>query len=124
MALGESLRIPLLPCRFSLMRIALFITCFNDTLFPESGKATVRLLERLGHSVEFRREQACCGQMHVNSGYQREAVLLARLGQWPLAREGQITWLPGLLGGWTAMRDMPAVPDETFRTWWARRDKV
>jgi L-lactate dehydrogenase complex protein LldE len=60
------------------MRISLFITCFNDTLFPESGRATVRLLERLGHTVEFRREQTCCGQMHVNTGYQREAVPLVR----------------------------------------------
>jgi L-lactate dehydrogenase complex protein LldE len=60
------------------MRISLFITCFNDTLFPESGRATVRLLERLGHTVEFRREQTCCGQMHVNTGYQREAVPMVR----------------------------------------------
>jgi L-lactate dehydrogenase complex protein LldE len=60
------------------MLIALFITCFNDTLFPQTGKAVVRLLERLGHQVEFPLEQTCCGQMHFNSGYQREAVPLAR----------------------------------------------
>jgi L-lactate dehydrogenase complex protein LldE len=60
------------------MRIALFITCFNDTLFPQTGRAVVRLLERLGHEVEFPLEQTCCGQMHFNSGYQREAVPLAR----------------------------------------------
>lgn len=60
------------------MRVSLFITCFNDTLFPETGRATVRLLERLGHVVEFRREQTCCGQMHFNSGYQREALPLVR----------------------------------------------
>ena len=60
------------------MRIALFITCFNDTLFPKSGQATVEILERLGHTVEFRREQTCCGQMHFNTGYQREAVPLVR----------------------------------------------
>ena len=58
------------------MRISLFITCFNDTLFPEAGRATVQLLERLGHTVEFRREQTCCGQMHFNTGYQREAIPL------------------------------------------------
>ena len=52
------------------MRVALFITCFNDTLFPETGKATVALLERLGCDVEFRAEQTCCGQMHGNSGYE------------------------------------------------------
>ena len=44
-----------------------------------------------------------------------------KLGQLPLVRDGQITWLPGLLGGWTAMRDLEAVPSETFREWWERR---
>lgn len=60
------------------MRVALFITCFNDTLFPDVGRATVALLERLGHTVEFREGQTCCGQMHYNTGYQREAVPLVR----------------------------------------------
>ena len=60
------------------MRIALFITCFNDTLYPQTGRAVVRLLERLGHQIDFPLEQTCCGQMHFNSGYQREAVPLAR----------------------------------------------
>jgi L-lactate dehydrogenase complex protein LldE len=60
------------------VRVALFITCFNDTLFPETGRATVRLLERLGHQVAFPVEQTCCGQMHFNTGYQREAVPLVR----------------------------------------------
>ena len=60
------------------MRIGLFITCFNDTLFPETGVATVRLLERLGHEVDFPAEQTCCGQMHFNTGYQREAIPLVR----------------------------------------------
>ncbi|MGW7467584.1 (Fe-S)-binding protein [Streptomyces xantholiticus] len=60
------------------MRIALFITCFNDTLFPTTGRATVRLLERLGCEVEFPQEQTCCGQMHFNTGYQRECVPLVR----------------------------------------------
>jgi L-lactate dehydrogenase complex protein LldE len=60
------------------MRIALFITCLNDTLFPGVGKATVTVLERLGHEVVFPREQTCCGQMHANTGYRREAVPLVR----------------------------------------------
>jgi L-lactate dehydrogenase complex protein LldE len=60
------------------VRVALFITCFNDTLFPETGRATVQLLERLGHEVEFPLEQTCCGQMHFNTGYQREALPLVR----------------------------------------------
>jgi L-lactate dehydrogenase complex protein LldE len=60
------------------MRVSLFITCFNDTLFPDTGKAVVALLERLGHAVEFPAGQTCCGQMHYNTGYQREAVPLVR----------------------------------------------
>jgi L-lactate dehydrogenase complex protein LldE len=59
------------------MRVSLFITCFNDTLFPHTGRSVVELLERLGHEVEFREEQTCCGQMHLNSGYPREAAALA-----------------------------------------------
>ena len=55
------------------MRVALFITCVNDTLFPDTGKAVVRLLERLGCTVEFPAEQTCCGQMHFNTGYRDEA---------------------------------------------------
>ena len=60
------------------MRISLFITCFNDTLFPATGRATVQLLERLGHTVDFPMAQTCCGQMHFNTGYQREAIPLVR----------------------------------------------
>ncbi len=51
------------------MRVALFATCLIDALFPDAGKATVQLLERLGQQVEFPLEQTCCGQMHANSGY-------------------------------------------------------
>jgi L-lactate dehydrogenase complex protein LldE len=60
------------------MRVSLFISCFNDTLFPGTGRAVVRLLERLGHAVDFPMEQTCCGQMHYNTGYQREAIPLVR----------------------------------------------
>jgi len=58
--------------------ISLFITCYNDTLFPETGKAVVAVLERLGHTVEFRSAQTCCGQMHYNTGYQKEALPMMR----------------------------------------------
>jgi L-lactate dehydrogenase complex protein LldE len=60
------------------VRASLFITCFNDTLFPQTGIATTRLLERLGHQVDFPEEQTCCGQMHANSGYAHEAIPLVR----------------------------------------------
>ncbi len=58
------------------MRISLFITCYNDTLFPATGKAVVQVLERLGHTVVFPAGQTCCGQMHYNTGYQKEAMPL------------------------------------------------
>lgn len=58
------------------MKIALFVTCLADGLYPDVGRATVRVLERLGHTVEFPEAQSCCGQMHVNTGYQKQAVPL------------------------------------------------
>jgi L-lactate dehydrogenase complex protein LldE len=60
------------------MQVALFITCFNDTLFPNTGKAVVSIVERLGHQVVFPEDQTCCGQMHFNTGYQAEAMPLIR----------------------------------------------
>jgi L-lactate dehydrogenase complex protein LldE len=60
------------------VRIALFATCLADTLFPRAAQATVILLERLGHQLVFPPGQTCCGQMHVNTGYQPEALRLIR----------------------------------------------
>ena len=60
------------------MRIALFVTCLTDTLFPQTGRAVVEVLERLGHEVEFPESQTCCGQMHANTGYREEALPLVR----------------------------------------------
>ena len=60
------------------MRVALFITCYNDLLYPEVGRAIVGLLRRLGHEVEFPADQTCCGQMHFNSGYQDACIPLVQ----------------------------------------------
>jgi L-lactate dehydrogenase complex protein LldE len=60
------------------MRASLFITCYNDTLFPETGLAVVRLLERLGVRLNFLPAQTCCGQMHANTGFRAEAFSQAR----------------------------------------------
>jgi L-lactate dehydrogenase complex protein LldE len=60
------------------VRIALFVTCLADGLYPRVGQATVALLERLGHEVVFPDRQTCCGQMHINTGYQRQATALVR----------------------------------------------
>jgi L-lactate dehydrogenase complex protein LldE len=67
----------LAPIKFPIMRISLFVPCFNDALFPGTAVATVRLLRRLGHEVEFPEDQTCCGQIHFNTGYRTEARRLA-----------------------------------------------
>jgi L-lactate dehydrogenase complex protein LldF len=56
----------------------------------------------------------------------RAAQRLGRVAESPLVRkdergEGWIGWLPGLLGGWTQVRDLQEMPKETFRDWWERR---
>jgi L-lactate dehydrogenase complex protein LldF len=48
----------------------------------------------------------------------------ARLGSQLLARDGKVSWLPGALGGWTATRDFPEPPAQSFRQWWAAREKA
>ena len=77
------------------MRIALFATCLVDGMFPHAAAATVRLLERLGHEVVVPRGQACCGQMHVNSGYPRQAE--------PVVRNHVRTFWPVVEGDWDAV---------------------
>lgn len=53
-----------------------------------------------------------------------QAQRLGKVGQWPLQQGDYINWLPGILGGWTATRDMPAIPQQTFRAWWEAREKA
>src|SRR5260370_20322202 len=62
----------------SRMRVALFVTCLNDTLYPRTGQSVVAVLRRLGCDVGFPADQTCCGQMHFNSGYRKAATRLAR----------------------------------------------
>ncbi|MFD6911487.1 (Fe-S)-binding protein [Streptomyces virginiae] len=60
------------------MRAALFVTCVNDALYPRTGIAVVRLLERLGVGVDFPAAQSCCGQPQYNTGYRYETEPLMR----------------------------------------------
>jgi len=60
------------------MKVALMLTCINDTMFPETGKSVVRLLRRLGVDVDFPAAQTCCGQPMINTGYLDEAVPVVR----------------------------------------------
>jgi L-lactate dehydrogenase complex protein LldE len=60
------------------VKVALQVTCVNDAMFPETGKATVQLLRRLGVDVDFPASQTCCGQPMVNTGYLDEAIPAVR----------------------------------------------
>ncbi|MEV7415293.1 (Fe-S)-binding protein [Streptomyces sp. NPDC089919] len=60
------------------MRVALFVTCVNDAFHPGTGRAVVRLLERLGVRVDFPAAQSCCGQPQYNTGYRHESEPLLR----------------------------------------------
>jgi len=60
------------------MHASLFITCYNDTLYPETGRSVVSLLERLGVELDFKSKQTCCGQMHANTGFRGEAFSQAK----------------------------------------------
>jgi L-lactate dehydrogenase complex protein LldE len=60
------------------VRIALFVTCIGDAIYPDVARSAVFVLERLGHEVVFPAEQTCCGQMHLNAGYEGEARRLAK----------------------------------------------
>lgn len=59
------------------MRVALFVTCLVDQLYPSVGEATVNVLRRLGVDVQFPEGQTCCGQVAFNDGFWREAARLA-----------------------------------------------
>lgn len=59
------------------MRVGLFVTCLGEAVIPQAAIATVRVLERLGHTVEVPQGQTCCGQMHVNSGFGAEGAKLS-----------------------------------------------
>lgn len=59
-------------------RVALFVTCMVDMIYPQVGLATADILERLGVEVVFPYDQTCCGQPAFNAGHRDEARVLAR----------------------------------------------
>ena len=59
------------------MKVNLFIPCLVDQFFPEVGVATVKILKKVGCEVNYPFEQTCCGQPAFNTGYRREAKILA-----------------------------------------------
>lgn len=60
------------------MKIGLFIPCYVDAVFPETGMATYRLLRHLGYDVTYPDGQTCCGQPMANAGFENQATTLAR----------------------------------------------
>lgn len=60
------------------MKTSLFIPCTVDTLMPEIGIATHKLLSSFGAKTIYHKEQTCCGQPLFNSGYHDQARLVAR----------------------------------------------
>ncbi len=58
-------------------RVALFVTCMVDMIYPQVGIATVDLLEEQGVQVVFPEDQTCCGQPAFNAGYHEEAARMA-----------------------------------------------
>lgn len=60
------------------MEVQLFIPCFVDQLYPETGMNMVRVLEKLGCRVSYNTKQTCCGQPAFNAGYWNEAREVSR----------------------------------------------
>ena len=59
------------------MDVQLFIPCYIDQLYPQTGFNTIKILEKAGCRVHYNPEQTCCGQPAFNSGYWKEAASLA-----------------------------------------------
>jgi L-lactate dehydrogenase complex protein LldE len=60
------------------MKISLFIPCLVDQFFPTVGVNLVKILKKVGATVDYPMDQTCCGQPAFNSGYHEEAVELAQ----------------------------------------------
>jgi L-lactate dehydrogenase complex protein LldE len=59
-------------------KVALFVTCVADQVFPDTAVATVRVLEAAGVDVVFPEQQTCCGQPALTAGEPDAALRLAR----------------------------------------------
>ncbi len=87
-------------------RVALFVTCMVDMLYPNVGLATAELLERHGVEVIFPEAQTCCGQPAFNAGFRDEARQLAErhLNIFePLVNSGEVEAIVAPSGSCTTM---------------------
>ena len=55
------------------MIVDIFIPCFIDQLYPQTGFNMIKVLERVGCDVNYNPEQTCCGQPAFNAGYWDDA---------------------------------------------------
>jgi L-lactate dehydrogenase complex protein LldE len=62
----------------AITRVQLFATCLVDQFYPAVAEASIRVLERLGLTVEVPRDLTCCGQPAFNGGFRTEACAMAR----------------------------------------------
>jgi L-lactate dehydrogenase complex protein LldE len=98
------------------MRVTLFIPCFIDALAPQVGVAMVKVLERLGHEVEYPEGQTCCGQAPFNSGYWDEAREIAKRQLEPFSDAEVVVSASGSCGAMFKVfypelfKDMPEEP--------------
>jgi L-lactate dehydrogenase complex protein LldE len=67
------------------MTVDIFIPCFIDQIYPETGMNMVRILEKFGVKVHYNENQTCCGQMTFNAGFREEARELGEkfIGDFP-----------------------------------------
>jgi len=58
------------------MVVDIFIPCFIDQIYPETGMNMVKILEKIGLEVHYNPNQTCCGQSAYNNGFWDEAKLI------------------------------------------------
>jgi len=56
--------------------VDIFIPCFIDQFYPDTAMNMVKLLEKVGLTVNYNPNQTCCGQMAFNGGFWDEAKKL------------------------------------------------
>src|SRR5256886_3082843 len=112
--------------RMTAPRVALMVTCLGDVFFPEVGVSIVRLLRRLGATVEFPPGQTCCGLPLFNSGYHTEAravaartVALFRDADNVVVPSGSCAWMvkheyPGLMQDPALKKDALRLSGRTY----------
>jgi len=92
----------------SAVRASLMVTCLGDLFYPEVGVRIVRLLRRLGVTVDFPAGQTCCGLPLFNSGYHAEAAEVARRTL-PLFRDSQHVVVPSGSCAWMVKHEYPGL---------------